>query len=127
MHTIIHSISQKNSLEDFLFRHKTYLASFAVLVSSGSRRTQIGQSAEAFPNPPTPLKAGYTAHNFRHMQVPNPVGKYTNSFCLITSWVSTIIGSWHICRYMLPKNLNFQHQPRFGQSKPAPETSSLCQ
>ena len=39
------------------------------------------------------LKAGYTAHNFRHMQVPNPVGKYTNSFCLITSWVSTIIGN----------------------------------
>ena len=73
------------------------------------------------------LKAGYTAHNFRHMQVPNPVCKYTYSFCLITSWVSTIIGSWHICRYMLPKNLNFQHQPRFGQSKPAPETSSLCQ
>lgn len=41
-------------------------------------------------------------------------------------WVSTKFGSGAICRYGSPKNLNFQHQPRFGQPKPAPETSQIC-
>lgn len=37
-------------------------------------------------------------------------------------------GNWEsaVCRYGLPKNLNFQHQPLFGQQKPTQETSSLC-
>ena len=41
-------------------------------------------------------------------------------------WVSAIIGLTSVCHYSAPKNLNFQHKPRFGQPKPTPETSSMC-
>ena len=41
-------------------------------------------------------------------------------------WVSAIIGFASVCHYSAPKNLNFQHKPRFGQPKPTPETSSMC-
>ena len=36
------------------------------------------------------------------------------------------LGRHAVCHYSSPNNLNFQHTPRFGQPRQAPETSSIC-
>ncbi|HKL94313.1 MAG TPA: hypothetical protein VJZ69_03420, partial [Clostridia bacterium] len=40
--------------------------------------------------------------------------------------VSTEVGSLFACHYESPKVLNSQQQPRFGQPRPSPKTSSIC-
>ena len=90
--------------------------------------TNAGQTlCQVFIRIPTiSLKAGYTAHSnfFTAMQVLPKQQKIF--FHFPPFWVSTKFGSLAICRYGAPKNLNFQHKPRFGQPKPAPETSQMC-
>lgn len=75
--------------------------------------------------PTAPLKAGYTAHSnfFTAMQV---YSQKVPSYLKPLNWVSTKSGFASVCRYSAPKNLNFQHQPQFGQPKPTPETSQMC-
>ena len=75
--------------------------------------------------PTSPLKAGYTAHSnfFTAMQV---YSQKVPSYLKPPVWVSTKSGFASVCRYSAPKNLNFQHKPRFGQPKPTQETSQMC-
>jgi len=123
-HTIIPKLPTTNSLEDFLDRFLAVLIFFCNAHFNEQSFAGIGHTSRAFTYPCASLKAGYSAHSAfaPHRQV-SPRSVETKS---LPSRVSTENGSGFACRCKPPRILNSQQQPRFGQKKPSPETSSIC-
>ncbi len=125
-HTIIPESPLKNSLEDFLDRFRPPLSFFAKRISQGDRPPLL-RNADARGSliPPNHSKQAtlYTAQLHRISGL-TPVSSRFSA--RPPSRVSTENGSEFACRCKPPKVLNSQQQPRFGQKKPSPETSSIC-
>ncbi len=122
-HTVIlNSPSRRNSLGVFLNTIQSFLASFAVQVSSSNN---VGPLAFGTPFrstiPPTPLKAGYTTPNTcilkamfvyrvqvysQAIRIQSPIIPHT--------WVSMEKGSTPTCLCRSPFILNPQQQPSTG-------------
>ena len=125
-HTIIPESLRMNSLEDFLGRSRPPLSFFAKRISQSDRLSLLRNAerrGSLIPPPHSKQATLYTAQSHRISGF-TPVSK--RMLPRLPNRVSTEIGPGFVCRYKPPKILNSQQQPRFGQKKPSPETSSIC-